>query len=152
MPSVRQCAPFQPALVIAPGGKRGEQKDRGGRHSTISGLSSLLLSLPTSPPSSSLSSGIILWLWSVELGVMWAKALSASTQRGKQSLIVGTHRKKKPATVYGLAIEGGEGFGADLVGMSVNHRHLGSCGGRRVGKGEWTEVQVRKRERELDRE
>lgn len=50
----------------------------------------------------------------------------------------GHNEKKNPATVYGPAIERGEGFwGADLdAGMSVNHRHLGSCGGRRVGRGE----------------
>ena len=43
-------------------------------------------------------------------------------------------------------------LGADLVGISVNHRHLGSCGGRRVGRGEWTEVQVTKRETGLNGE
>lgn len=51
-------------------------------------FSSLYPALPLLPLPR--SSGIILWLWSVELGVMWVKALSASTQRSKQSLIVGT--------------------------------------------------------------
>lgn len=66
---------------------RGE-KGKAQRDSSLLFSSPLAAHLPSLPRQ---SSGIILWLWSVELGVMWVKALSASTRRSKQSLIVGTH-------------------------------------------------------------
>lgn len=66
--SVQQCAPFQQALVIAPGGKREEQEElrRGALHCFRFFFSSLV-SLSISPPSFSLYSGIIPRLWSVKL-------------------------------------------------------------------------------------
>lgn len=68
---------------------------------------------------------------------MWVKALSACTQRSKQSLIVGTHRerKKKPATVYGPAIERGEGLGGRFSWNECESQAFGELRGKRSGKG-----------------
>ena len=95
MPSGRQRAPFQPALVIAPRREKGRAEEQ--RRETLHYFKPFFSSLL---PSLLQFSGIILWLWSLELGVMWVKALSASTQRSKQSLIVGTQRKKKPLLLF----------------------------------------------------
>lgn len=77
---------------------------------------------------------------------MWVKALSASTRRSKQSLIVGTRWKKKETRLLFMAQlkrdPWGGGNQADLLGMRVNHWHF-------VGEdkcGEWTGVHVKERE------
>lgn len=79
---------------------------------------------------------------------MWVKALSASTPRSKQSLIVETHWKKKKngeeekntATVYGAAIEMGGGErererGGEIRLKMCESLEFGELRGQKSGKG-----------------